>query len=66
MELPRAQHAFDLLPSIRAHHASHAVERFLAVIRSEQGGATPAEAVDDGVDVESVAKSGPAAAHGQA
>jgi acetyl esterase/lipase len=45
-ELPRAQHAFDGLPSIRAHHTVHAVERFLAVIRSEHGGPTPAEAVD--------------------
>ncbi len=45
-ELPRAQHAFDILPSVRAHHAVHAVERFLAVVRSRHGGATPAEAVD--------------------
>jgi acetyl esterase/lipase len=45
-ELPRAQHAFDGLPSVRAHHTAHAVERFLAVIRSEHGGRTPAEAVD--------------------
>jgi acetyl esterase/lipase len=44
-ELPRAQHAFDVLPSVRAHHAVHAVERFLAVVRSQQGGATPREAV---------------------
>jgi acetyl esterase/lipase len=44
-ELPRAQHAFEVLPSVRAHHAVHAVERFLAVVRSRQGGATPAEAV---------------------
>jgi acetyl esterase/lipase len=45
-ELPRAQHAFDILPSVRAHHAVHAVERFLAVVRSRHGGATPAEAVN--------------------
>ncbi|HET6951624.1 MAG TPA: alpha/beta hydrolase [Acidimicrobiales bacterium] len=44
-ELPRAQHAFDVLPSVRAHHTVHAVERFLAVVRSEHGGPTPAEAV---------------------
>jgi acetyl esterase/lipase len=44
-ELPRAQHAFDLLPSVRAHHSVCAVERFLAVVRSEHGGVTPAEAV---------------------
>ena len=34
-ELPGAQHAFEILPSIRAHAAAHAVERFLAVVRSE-------------------------------
>jgi acetyl esterase/lipase len=34
-ELPRAQHAFDVLPSVRVHHTVHAVERFLAVVRSE-------------------------------
>jgi acetyl esterase/lipase len=45
-ELPRAQHAFDVFPSVRAHHTVHAVERFLAVARSAHGGATPAEAVD--------------------
>jgi acetyl esterase/lipase len=44
-ELPRAQHAFDVLPSVRVHHSVLAVERFLAVVRSEHGGATPAEAV---------------------
>ena len=46
-ELPGAQHAFDIFPSVRASAAVHAVERFLAVIRSEQGGETPAEAVDE-------------------
>ena len=45
-ELPLAQHAFEVVPSVRAHHTAHAVERFLAVVRSEHGGATPAEAVD--------------------
>jgi acetyl esterase/lipase len=44
-ELPWAQHAFELLPSVRAHATAHAVERFLAVVRSEHGGQTPAEAV---------------------
>jgi acetyl esterase/lipase len=44
-ELPGAQHAFDLLPSVRVHHTVLAVERFLAVVRSEHGGPTPAEAV---------------------
>jgi acetyl esterase/lipase len=47
-ELPRAQHAFDVLPSVRVHHTVRAVERFLAVVRSEQGGVTPAEAVVSG------------------
>jgi acetyl esterase/lipase len=45
-ELPGAQHAFEILPSVRAYAAAHAVERFLAVVRSEHGGQTPAEAVD--------------------
>jgi acetyl esterase/lipase len=40
-ELPRAQHAFDVLPSVRAHHTVHAVERFLAVVRSEAGARLP-------------------------
>jgi acetyl esterase/lipase len=44
-ELPRAQHAFDTLPSVRAHHTVRAVERFLAVVRSQRGGVTPAQAV---------------------
>ncbi len=34
-EMPLAQHAFDVLPSVRASHTAHAVERFLAVVRSE-------------------------------
>ena len=34
-ELPGAQHAFDSFPSVRVHHTVHAVERFLAVVRSE-------------------------------
>ncbi len=46
-ELPRAQHAFDAFPSVRTHHTVHAVERFLAVVRSRHGGETPAEAVEE-------------------
>ena len=34
-ELPGAQHAFEMFPSVRAHATVHAVERFLAVVRSE-------------------------------
>lgn len=51
-ELPRAQHAFEVLPSVRTHHTVHAVERFLAVVRSRQGGPTPVESVEsvDAVD----------------
>jgi hypothetical protein len=41
-ELPRAQHAFDVLPSVRVHHTVHAVERFLAVVRS--GASQPPDA----------------------
>jgi acetyl esterase/lipase len=49
-ELPRAQHAFDALPSVRAHHTVRAVERFLAIVRSQHGQApavrtSPAQAV---------------------
>jgi len=36
-EMPGAQHAFEILPSVRAHAGAHAVERFLALIRSEHG-----------------------------
>jgi acetyl esterase/lipase len=69
-ELPRAQHAFDVLPSVRAHHTVHAVERFLAVARSRAGGPTPAEAVGavgaDGADDRTSPGSadGPVDAHG--
>lgn len=45
-ELPGAQHAFEIYPSVRANAAAHAVERFLAVVRSEHGGPTPAQAVE--------------------
>jgi acetyl esterase/lipase len=45
-ELPGAQHAFEIFPSVRTHATVHAVERFLAVVRSEVGGPTPAEAVE--------------------
>jgi acetyl esterase/lipase len=34
-ELPGAQHAFEIFPSVRANASVHAVERFLAVVRSE-------------------------------
>jgi len=34
-ELPGAQHAYDIFPSVRSHATAHAVERFLAVVRSE-------------------------------
>lgn len=44
-ELPGAQHAYEVLPSVRTHATVHAVERFLAVVRSATGGQTPAEAV---------------------
>lgn len=33
-ELPGAQHAFDMLPSVRVHHTVRAVERFLDVVRN--------------------------------
>ena len=45
-EVPGAQHAFETMPSVRTHATVHAVERFLAVVRSRSGGPTPAEAVE--------------------
>ena len=36
-ELPRAQHAFEVFWSVRSMHTIRAVDRFLAVIRSEHG-----------------------------
>jgi acetyl esterase/lipase len=42
-EIPDAQHAFEMFPSIRARASAHAVERFLAVIRSEHVRSAPAE-----------------------
>ena len=44
-ELPRAQHAFDIVPSVRVHHTVHAVERFLAVVRGEHGAPVAGERV---------------------
>jgi acetyl esterase/lipase len=44
-ELPGAQHAFDTMPSMRTHATVHAVERFLAVVRSRSSGPTPADDV---------------------
>jgi acetyl esterase/lipase len=61
-EMPRAQHAFDALPSVRTHHTVHAVERFLAIVRSEQGGITPAAAVDAAHEAERAATGGEAPA----
>lgn len=34
-ELAGAQHAFETMPSVRTHATVHAVERFLAIVRSE-------------------------------
>ena len=45
-EVPGAQHAFETMPSVRTHATVHAVERFLAVVRSRSGGPTPSEAVE--------------------
>ena len=45
-ELPGAQHAFDTMPSVRTHATVHAVERFLAVVRSRSSGPAPADDVE--------------------
>jgi acetyl esterase/lipase len=36
-ELPRAQHGFDLFSSVRTLHTLRAIDRFLAVVRSDSG-----------------------------
>jgi acetyl esterase/lipase len=36
-ELPRAQHEFDLLSSVRTLHTLRAIDRFLAVVRTRTG-----------------------------
>lgn len=44
-ELPRAQHAFDLISSVRTLHTLQAVDRFLAVVRTAHGAeAVPTDA----------------------
>ncbi|TMM17634.1 MAG: alpha/beta hydrolase [Actinobacteria bacterium] len=40
-ELPGAQHAFEIFPSIRTAHVVAAVADFLAVVHAERGVATP-------------------------
>ena len=42
-ELPRAQHAFDVLSSVRTHATVEAVDRFLAVVRTEHAVVAAAE-----------------------
>ena len=44
-ELPGAQHAFETMPSVRTHATVHAVERFLAVVRTRSSDPTPVDAV---------------------
>jgi acetyl esterase/lipase len=46
-ELPHTQHAFEVFASVRAMHAVRAVDRFLAVIRSEHGAPTAPTATDE-------------------
>jgi len=40
-ELPRAQHAFDIYPSLRTLYTVRAVEHFLAWVRARRAAATP-------------------------
>ena len=44
-ELPGAQHAFETMPSVCTHATVHAVERFLAVVRTRSSDPTPVDAV---------------------
>ena len=41
LELPRTQHAFDVLVSIRSRHTSLGVVRFLEGVRARVGALTP-------------------------
>jgi acetyl esterase/lipase len=43
-ELPRAQHAFDILHSVRTRRTVEAIDRFLAVVRTEHAVEHPGEA----------------------
>jgi acetyl esterase/lipase len=46
-ELPRAQHGFDLFSSVRTLHTLRAIDRFLAVVRSDHGAqAVPTDAAE--------------------
>jgi len=46
-ELPRAQHAFDLFSSVRTLHTLRAIDRFLAVVRTDHGArAVPTDAAE--------------------
>ena len=42
LELPGAQHAFDMFPSLRSEHVKHGVEQFLAWTHSQYLDAAPA------------------------
>ena len=48
VELPRAQHAFDVLASIRCRHTTMGAVRFLEAVRARSGVETP-----DGIPGES-------------
>ena len=43
MELPGAQHAFDIFPSLRSEHVKHGVEKFLTWTHSQHLDATPSD-----------------------
>jgi acetyl esterase/lipase len=49
-ELPRAQHAFDILHSVRTRRTVEAIDRFLAVVRTEHAVEHPADAGDQAVE----------------
>jgi hypothetical protein len=45
-EIPGAQHAFELFPSLRSMHVVHGVERFLAFLYSDYLNARETAAAD--------------------
>jgi acetyl esterase/lipase len=59
VELPRAQHAFDVLASIRCRHTTMGAVRFLEGMRA-RAGARPVETVEGTIPAPSSWSSGPA------
>ena len=44
-ELAGAEHAFDIVPSVRTARVAETIERFLATVRADASSAAPLEAI---------------------